>query len=290
LIALWRAERLRIGKRRDLRVILLVVPILVAGSFALSYISDASRISSLEPGTPQEVIDQFGRFLQRYSYPQSVLFVLSSPWLAVFATAYLGVSVMAGEFEFRTIRNVILASRNRAGYLISRALSLFVVAVVLVAVIAVVGVVVAQVLSMTGQRLPPGPPVDGVGTALLAAAAVGVALELALLGTCLAIVSRRAAVAIVAGGIYLAIESAIAATQAGQLETVSGTLVQLLPMQSAGILFDLAPPAAGAVTMVSAIPVPGRIPITTAAAAVGAWIVAAFLASVWALRESEIPE
>ena len=239
---LFRAELLRLRKRRSLQIIVLGVPALVALIFIASY----SSISQLPPfdvdqvradliasgygvGMPpdeaermiQEGIAQQRMFydeqLERtklsraaYVFPYSLATVLQSGTIAFFALVILAATTTGDEFAWGTIRTTLLASSHRHRVLAVRLTALAVTAVGMFALLLLLAVVLPPVVGVANGPLPATlPAFDPAALGVLLAGLLLAAATVMALTTLITLLARNGALALAAIPVYFAIEAAV---------------------------------------------------------------------------------
>ncbi len=125
---LLRADWVRFGHRRDLRILVVLVPVILAVMFvaefnALTTQPDFFNNVVFDPPDPvaeAEMRDQMiaewrGRVdaeLPAFAFPASLLKVAGNTGPLILLSVYLATALVAGEFEWGTVRTVHLTSRR----------------------------------------------------------------------------------------------------------------------------------------------------------------------------------
>ncbi|MEO8438529.1 MAG: hypothetical protein ABI562_08700 [Chloroflexota bacterium] len=160
------ADYVRFGGRRDLRLLVALVPVILA----VMFISEFNGIATppradffIEPPDPvmeaqlqeQMLADwrgQLDRELPAFAFPASLIKVAGNIGPLVFLAIYLSVALVAGEFEWGTVRTLHLTSRRGATLAVRIG-----VVTGLIAVATAIGLVVASIipflLSVEGRPL-----------------------------------------------------------------------------------------------------------------------------------------
>jgi ABC-type transport system involved in multi-copper enzyme maturation permease subunit len=239
---LFRAELLRLRKRRSLQIIVLGVPALVALIFVASY----SSISELPPfdvdqvraeliangygvGMPPEEAErmiQEGIAQQRafydmqleqtklaraaFVFPYSLATILQSGTLAFLGLLILAATITGDEFGWGTIRTTLLASSHRHRVLAVRLTALAITAVALFAVLLLIGAVLPALLGVANNPLPATLPAFDAGA--LAVLLVGLLLAGATVmavTTLITLLARNGVLSLAAIPVYFAVEAAV---------------------------------------------------------------------------------
>lgn len=202
--ALLRADWFRFRRRRDFWVTLIGIAILATVTFLGAYRSVSADPPPFDQAEFEQMIDESGMFvgltpaeaeqlrtqmiaderaaqeqgalereaqqqleLRRYSFPQSLLTILGSAILPFLALVLVASMAIGDEFRFGTLRTSLLAASDRRRFLAARMIAMTVMAAGLIATILVLGAIVPPILTVAGEVLPPGPPLDTAGTILL---------------------------------------------------------------------------------------------------------------------------
>lgn len=246
MIGLARAEWLRLRRRGDIWIVVL----LVVGLSVIGYIAGLSSASSIQfgfpPGEeiPPEVLEDMERTrreaLASFAFPLSVATSLEGGRvMLLFVGAYLAAAITGAEFEYGTIRTSLVARGDRRGFVLVRLLAVLALVAVLLALNVLLSIVMPLVAAAAGTDFP---PVEGPGL-LNVAGMIGATLLTAAfvtgLTTFVAIVMRNAVIAIVV---------TLAATFADS--AIGGLLVRFLgedtplrwftPLANAQLLYDRA--------------------------------------------------
>lgn len=204
MIGLARAEWLRLRRRGDVWVVML----LVVGLSVIGYISGLASASSIELGfppgeeIPPEMLEDLERMrreaLAGYAFPLSIETALDGGRVLLFVVAaYLAAAVTGAEFEYGTIRTSLVARGDRGGFMLVRLTAVLTIVAALLLVMVLLSVVLPLVAAAAGTDFP---PVEGPG-ALNVAGMVGATLLTAAfvigLTTLVAVALRNAVIAIV---------------------------------------------------------------------------------------------
>ena len=119
------ADLVRFGRRRDVWLVLVLVPLMMA----LLYINDFNRTVQgihevlnvdLGPNPDPNVLAQVQAQLQQqiadqmpaFAFPASLVRVASNPLGVILVALYLGIALTAGEFEWGTVRTIHLTAER----------------------------------------------------------------------------------------------------------------------------------------------------------------------------------
>jgi ABC-2 family transporter protein len=117
------ADLVRFGRRRDIWLILVLVPVMIA----LLYLNDFNRTVQgihevlnvdLGPNPDPTMVAQVQAQLQTqtmeqmpaFAFPASLVRVATNPLGVILAALYLGIALTAGEFEWGTVRTIHLVA------------------------------------------------------------------------------------------------------------------------------------------------------------------------------------
>jgi uncharacterized membrane protein len=160
------ADRVRFGRRRDVWILVALVPVLLAVLFVNEFnavttvpsydflldppdpVAEAQMKAQLLAEFHQRVVEQ----LPAFTFPSSLVKVAGNVGPLILLAIYLATALVAGEFEWGTVRTIHLTSRR------GRTLAVRIAVVVgLVAVATAVGLLLAAIipflLSFEGQPL-----------------------------------------------------------------------------------------------------------------------------------------
>lgn len=284
MIGLARAEWLRLRRRGDIWIVLL----LVVGLSVIGYISGLSSAGSIQYGfppgeeIPPEMLEEMERMrreaLATFAFPLSISTSLEGGRiLLLFVGAYLAAAITGAEFEYGTIRTSLVARGDRGGFVLVRLMAVLALVAVLLIVTVLLSIVMPLVASALGTDFPPvvGPgPLSVAGmmgaTLLTAAFVIG-------LTTFVAILLRNAVIALV---IMLATTFADSAI-GGLLVRFLGEdtpLKWLTPLANAQLLYDR---ASGDV-------VAREIPNLLAVAVGFGWAALVWAGAMFALRRADV--
>lgn len=220
MTGLVRAEAVRFRRRYDLWIVLLGA--LLLGAFA--YWSGATSANSpvpfqpIDPSLPPdaqaqiqamnaELLSQALALRDQYVFPRSIVTMLGiGNWLFM-AAAFVAASWIATEFEWGTIRNVVLAEPRRGRFLAVRVASLVVVSALAIAALIGLGAILPLVLPTVGSG---GPGAVTPGDVVLTAAGVLVwCVAFIAVATLAAVVTRSPILALIATFGYFLLESIV---------------------------------------------------------------------------------
>jgi ABC-type transport system involved in multi-copper enzyme maturation permease subunit len=239
---LFRAELLRLRKRRSLQVIVLGAPLLMGVLFVLGYASiyhnepfDAAGfraqliadgyVIGLPPEEAEALLDQTveearrsyamseeGEALQRagHLFPYSLATVLGSGLFVLMAMFLLTVTTVGDELSWGTIRTTLLASGHRRRVLVVRFCAMAVAGVVMLALALVVGAILPFVLGVAAARLPATLPPFDFGALAVLVLGLMVAGGLLVGFAALAVLTFRSGpLALISIPVYIAVEAAV---------------------------------------------------------------------------------
>ena len=279
---LARAEWLRLRKRRSLQVIVLAVPILAAFFFVAGYSSiyepppfdEATRRAELiaegyVEGVPPEEVEQFlAELLESerasmeqwreqvvlaragYAYPQSVVTVLGSGTLVLFALILLTATTIGDEFSWGTIRTTLLASSRRPRLLFVRFVALAALGAFTFALLILLGVLLPFVLQAAGAPLPQPPAIDGGALLVLLAGHLVAVLAVIAFAALATLTVRSGSLTLVVVLVYVVVEAAILALftrfESFQGDGENAWLITTLPVRGIAAIGDTASRVASA--------------------------------------------
>jgi hypothetical protein len=220
MTGLVRADWVRFRHRYDLWIVLLGA--LLLGVFA--YWSGATSANgpvplepidaSLPPDAQAQIramnaglLTQVLAVRDQYVFPRSIVTMLGiGNWLFM-AAAFVAASWIATEFEWGTIRNVVLAEPRRGRFLAVRVVSLIVVSALAIGALIGLGAILPLVLPTVGSGGPSGvTPVDVV---LTAGGVLVWCVAFIAVATLAAVVTRSPILALIATFGYFLLESIV---------------------------------------------------------------------------------
>jgi ABC-type transport system involved in multi-copper enzyme maturation permease subunit len=189
---LFRAEWLRMRKRRSLQVIVLAVPLLAVFFFATGFGSiyeqppfdegrfrqeliDGGYVEGLPPEEADALLDQEVEFARQsdeqsrqgtayerttYAFPASLVRILGYGTFVLLALILLTATSLGDEFGWATIRTTLLASSHRWQLLSVRLFGLVAIAVVIFGSLLVLGAILPVVVGVSNHQLVAQPPFD----------------------------------------------------------------------------------------------------------------------------------
>jgi hypothetical protein len=163
------ADWIRFRHRYDLWIILIAVLLLGVLSFVSGAGSANSRpgLQPMDPSMPPDVRAQFeAQYAQivaqmaavrdLYVFPRTIVTMLEQGSWLFMAAAFVAASWIATEFDWGTIRNVVLACPQRGQFLAARILSLIAAMTVALLALAALGAVLPILVPVTGSGQPSG--------------------------------------------------------------------------------------------------------------------------------------
>ena len=206
------ADRVRFGRRRDLRLLVALVPVVLAFMFIAEFNSITTPPQAnfvIDPPDPVQEAelkdqmladwhDELARELPAFAFPASLVKVAGNSPPLILLAIYLATALVAGEFEWGTVRTIHLTSRR------GRTLAVRVGVVIgLMAVVAATGLLFAAILpfllSFEGKSIQSyATPVPDLATAI--AGRLTVVLPFIAVPVLMAIVARSIGVRIPAYG------------------------------------------------------------------------------------------
>lgn len=166
---LLHADWIRFRHRYDLWIILVAVLLLGVLGFVSSAGSANSQLAlpPLDPSMPPDVraqidaqnaqiVAQMAAVRDLYVFPRSIVTILDQGSWVFLAAAFVAASWIATEFDWGTIRNVVLGNPRRGRFLAARILSLIAVMTVVLVALAALGAVLPVLIPVTGSGQPSG--------------------------------------------------------------------------------------------------------------------------------------
>lgn len=242
--ALLLAERLRVGRRADVWILLLLVTaITVIGYF--SGLSSATSMGSypgddLPPDVLKQIEEASREALGAYAFPRSIQTGLAGGRpLILMLTAYLAAAITGADFEYRTIRTSLVARGDRRGFVLVRLASVVFVAGCLLAAATLLSIILPQIAVAAGTDFPQVTGPDAAGALGMLGATLLTIVLIAGLTTAFTIAFRNPVV-----GIALTLATALAdAGVVGLITRLGGEdapLRWVTPLGNAQLLFDRA--------------------------------------------------
>lgn len=239
---LLRAEWIRFRKRRSIQIIVLAVPLLAAFMFLAGASSTGGEPPPFDPaatraelitegyglGLPPDELEKalddaveaqrfpFEQTHQQYllgrstfAFPQSVVTLLGSGTLVLFALLLLVATTLGDEFGWGTIRTTLLASSHRGRLLLLRLGVVWAISIGLVATLALLGLVLPLVLSALGTHHPDVPALNLGGLGVLVLGTLEAGFVIVAFGAMATLLVRSGSLTLVVLLVYVAIEAAI---------------------------------------------------------------------------------
>lgn len=239
---LVRAEWIRFGKRRSIQIIVLAVPLLAAFMFLAGSAStgpepppfDAAAVRAdliaqgyglgVPPDELEKALDDaveaerfpIEQMRQQYllgrstfAFPQSVVTLLGSGTLVLFALLLLVATTLGDEFGWGTIRTTLLASSHRGRLLLLRLGVVLAISVALVATLALLGVVLPFLLTALGTHHPDVPALNLGGLGVLVLGTLEAGFVIVAFGAMATLLVRSGSLTLVVLLVYVAVEAAI---------------------------------------------------------------------------------
>jgi ABC-type transport system involved in multi-copper enzyme maturation permease subunit len=244
MIGIVRAEILRLRKRGSLLLLAGFVPVLATIFFGLGYASIFDVEPFDEAGTRQMLIDSgyviglppdeaerlLGEYIENerrnhdqqleqvklvratFTFPQSIVSILGSAYLLVFALALLTATTIGDEFGWATIRTTLLANSHRWRVLLVRLGGLMTVAALIMLLMVLVGVIAPLFLNVAAKPLPsPLPPVDVGALLVFCLGILFVSFAIISFATLVTLIVRNGALTLVSLFVYVVVEGAVLA-------------------------------------------------------------------------------
>ena len=173
------AERVRFGQRRDLWLVMILVPVVMGLLFLNDFDRTVQGIHSLlnvdfGGGQPDpDVLAQLKAQVQQeslaqlpaFAFPANLVRMATAPIAVILLAIYLSIALVAGEFEWGTVRTIHLTA-NRGAVLAVRAVLIVGLVVTTLIVGLLIGTVLPFFMSIDGTPLQQyaGPTPDLVPT------------------------------------------------------------------------------------------------------------------------------
>ncbi len=169
MMGLLRADWIRFRHRYDLWIVLGAVLALGVLGFlsGAGSAKSAPGLSPIDPSMPSElktqieaqnaqIVAQAAAVRDLYIFPRSIVTILQQGSWLFMAAAFVAASWIASEFDWGTIRNVILAHPERGRILAARIIALVAVMTVALIVLAALGAVLPLLMPLVGSDHPSG--------------------------------------------------------------------------------------------------------------------------------------
>lgn len=203
MMALAHAEWLRLRRRTDIWIVLL----LVVGLNVVGYIGGLSSAASIQFGLPGEelppdMVEQMEQMrrdaLAAFAFSQSIAYMLSGGRVLLFVVAaYLAAAVTGAEFEYGTIRTSLVVRGDRRGFVLVRLVAVTAITGVLLLLTVLVSIVLPLIAAAAGTDFPPVTGPSAVQVLGMIAATVLTAAFVVGLTTLVALALRSAIIALV---------------------------------------------------------------------------------------------
>lgn len=169
------ADWIRFRHRYDLWIILAAVLLLgvVAYASGVGSASSGPALPPIDPSLPPEVqaqieaqnaqiAAQMAAVRDQYVFPRSIVTMLIQGSWAFMAAAFVAASWIATEFDWRTIRNLVLVEPRRERLLVVRMISLVALATALIVALAALGAVLPLLMPVVGSGADTGVTPGGI--------------------------------------------------------------------------------------------------------------------------------
>jgi ABC-type transport system involved in multi-copper enzyme maturation permease subunit len=238
---LFRAEWLRLRKRRSLQVIVLALPALATFFFIAGVASiyepppvdaafyrqmyiDGGYVVGLPPEEADRLLDEVveservnyamtleGVALQRatFAFPQSIVTILGNMTLGLLAFILLTATTIGDEFGWATIRTTLLASSHRFRFLAVRLVALLVAVLVTLALLLLLGGILPFVLNVTSKPIAPLPDINLGALLVYIGGQLAGAFAVVCFATLVTVIVRHGALTLVASLVWVAVEAAV---------------------------------------------------------------------------------
>jgi len=233
------ADLVRFGRRWDIWLVLILVPLMIA----LLYLNDFNRTVQgihevlnidLGPNPDPNMVAQVQAQLQQqtaeqmpaFAFPASLIRIATNPIGVILLALYLGIALTAGEFEWSTIRTIHLIA-GRAAVLVARIGLIFGMVLLTMAIGIVFGTIAPFLMSIDGTPLQHfAAPVPNLGPAL--ALRVLCVLPFISIPILISVVTRSTGLALLLTVLVLVVDVALTETpfwQDSPLPWLPGTLI-----------------------------------------------------------------
>ncbi len=285
-----RADAIRLAARWDVRGFVLLVPVVAAVGFVLSYATIQSHYGwDQSQPMPPEVVAAIAADRAAYAFPHSVLTVFdNAPWV-LFGMFFLAAGTMGLEFGWGTIRTALISSPDRVRFVLSRAVAVGAIAATALAVLVVIGLVMPTVMGVAGIVLPPSPDTAAQVIVGTVGATVVMAPFFVALGVFLGVLTRGPALPLLLLIVDFLVEGVVAglpAVRAAGLEWLARSLPLMSVLNLGQAARDPAsyglPPVAGSPQL--------DVPLGVSLVVVIGWTCAFLALGAWQLRRTDILE
>ncbi|HEY7828331.1 MAG TPA: hypothetical protein VIB99_08860 [Candidatus Limnocylindrales bacterium] len=233
------ADLVRFGRRRDIWLVLILVPLMIA----LLYLNDFNRTVQsiheilnidLGPNPDPNALAQVQAQLQQqtaeqmpaFAYPASLVKIATNPLGVILIGLYLAIALTASEFEWGTIRSIHLIA-GRSAVLAVRIGLIFGLVLLTLAVSLIFGTIAPFFMSIDGTPLQHfAAPVADLGPAL--ALRVLCILPFISMPILISVVARSTGLALLMTVLFLVVDVALTATpfwQESPVPWLPGTLI-----------------------------------------------------------------
>lgn len=296
MIGHLRADAIRLAGRWDVRLFLLLVPIVAFGGYLASYATIESHYGyDHSQPMPTQVADMISAERAGYAFPASLVTVFgNAPWL-LFGLFFIASGTVGLDFAWATIKTSLVTSPSRLRFALSRIAAVGVIGLLAMLLLVVAGIVMPALMPTLGEPLPPSRPTEPI---LVAGTAGAVALSAAFFvsaGVFLGILTRGPALPLlllVADFVVEGLVASLPAVRDAALQLLAGSL----PMLSViGLITDAQKPTSYGfpplpADVASPPPLLGEPALAFSFAVVAGWTLLFVLLGVWRIRRTDVLE
>lgn len=296
MIGHLRADAIRLAGRWDVRLFVLLVPIVAFGGYLASYATIESHYG-FDPSQPmpEQVAAMIAAERAGYAFPASLVVVFgNAPWL-LFGLFFIASGTVGLDFAWATIKTSLISSPSRLRFELSRIAAVVAIGLLAMALLLAVGLVMPAVMPVLGESLPPSRPTEPL---LVAGTVSAVALSSAFFvsaGVFLGILTRGPALPLlllVADFIVEGLVASLPVVREAGLQLLAGSLPILSVI---GLISDAQKPTSYGfpplpADLASPPPLLGEPALAFSFAVVAAWTVLFVLLGAWRIRRTDVLE
>ena len=158
MLDLLRADVLRLRRRPEVWLLLVVLPLGAALGFVTAYFAVPGHYFNPDPNAPP--IPEIAIEQAEYFFPSSLFRALDDATWVFLVAFFLTATSIGAEYAWGTIRTALLARSDRGRFISSRIVSILAICLVLVGLLFVVGAIMPLVLTALGEHQTADPPIQ----------------------------------------------------------------------------------------------------------------------------------
>jgi len=288
MLDLLRADVLRLRRRPEVWLLLVVLPLGAALGFVTAYFAVPGHYFNPDPNAPP--IPEIAIEQAEYFFPSSLFRALDDATWVFLVAFFLTATSIGAEYAWGTIRTALLARSDRGRFISSRIVSILAICLVLVGLLFVVGAIMPLVLTALGEHQTADPPIQPDLAPYLASRLVAIGFMIGF-AAFITLLTRNAAIAFLIALVYVIGELLVGGNPALHHGDLTAAVARGLPIASlAGLVGDASTPGGA----LPAAPDPNYLiavyPLWLSFAVQLAWTALLIGASIAIIRRADIRE